>query len=687
ELRSEVDELKAKLRTFRRKSTMLIQDEETILHQRRIFEDLLGRIRKCYVGIQNKELDCSLITTEIEKNSTQINFLQNLINSIHHYSELSKQPINPLTQYTKPLNQGIEELELLNETLKQKLQIKKRILDRYNAHIIDLQEGKLAKTLNLDQRRHLDQEIKLLGLSSMNSQLATKLTSLQVNMENELSTQQNIASQHLGHLFSIQAFISSLESNVTLEEQEHIEEVLQGALSIFIDIAGRASINNVPESSTAYLYTDQDEDEDDYMLSDVSFCETDKIEDITLADTPSRRKSISIHSLKSNNIKIHDDKMEVTYDNEHPMNDKPHNHNKEEEPMIMENDDDAMQLVDDKVMYDEPSNTAEYLKKYTTKINFNDDSYSKSKNNNNNGRNIITIEDGVIEIDKPNDASSSTDIKIQDIHDNTGTSSENDEDLIINASSHIPSKSSQQVHIIPDDDINIINNTITPKKSGNSMTESHSSLKKNSKGNSTYSSSTSKRNNDVNSSPLQRTPKSKILPFKDIEKNNSSSAKKRKSLFSLPSKVLFRTPTPKKSILKSSPHYSPTSNKSPSLTVKRTRSIEIVTPNHKRSRTTPVNSPTTLLTRSEPTKTKLHNKIITPIKESSDQQKERIQRRKSLIPIINKTTSSSSSIKTPSPKSRSKAFSRYSLGSPLSYKFFDKSSNPFLSSHSSNVSY
>jgi len=62
-----------------------------------------------------------------------------------------------------------------------------------------------------------------------------------------------------------------------------------------------------------------------------------------------------------------------------------------------------------------------------------------------------------------------------------------------------------------------------------------------------------------------------------------------------------------------------------------------------------------------------------------------MQRRKSLIPIINKTTAYSSA-KTPSPKSKTKYLSRLSLGSPLSYKNFDRSSNPFLSSHNSNVS-
>jgi len=581
---------------------MLIQDEETVLQQRRTFEDLLARIRKCYAGIQNKELDCSLITTEIEKNTTQINFLQGLINSINHYTELSKQPVNPLTQYTKPLNQGIEELELLNETLKQKLQMKKRILDRYNAHIIDLQEGKLAKTLNLDQRRHLDQEIKLLGLSSMNSQLATKLTSLQVNMENELSTQQNIASQHLGHLFSIQAFISSLETNVTMEEQEHIEEVLQGALSIFIDIAGRASINNVPESSTAYLYTDQDEEEDDYMLSDVSFCETDRIEDIALADTPSRRKSISLHSLRNNskrsqdsyNKESDDDKMEVTYDHEH-------NNNKlnsgKEEPMAMENDD-AMQLIDDKVMFNEPSNTAEYFKEYTTKINFNDGTYPESKNS---------------DIDKMDKLPNATvsEIQITDLDDNNNDNSESDEKAIITPST-TPSKSKRRVNIDSDDNNNMINN-ITPKKSVSlENTAGSHSLKKKSSVSSPFSSS-NKNNREINSSPLQRTPKSKIILHKEMEKNNSLSAKKRKSLFSIPTKAIFRTPTPKKSILKSSPHYSPLSNKSPSLAVKRTRSTEITTPNQKRSRTTPVNSPTRL-TKSESIKTKLQNKLITPIK-------------------------------------------------------------------------
>jgi len=236
----------------------------------------------------------------------------------------------------------------------------------------------------------------------------------------------------------------------------------------------------------------------------------------------------------------------------------------------------------------------------------------------------------------------------------------------------------------------------TPKKSSTitSIVGSLSnSLKKKTNINSPLSSNRKKNitNNSVNSSPLLKTPQSKSFPPQDSDKPGSSSAKKKKSLFSLPTKSILRTPTPKKSSLKSLPPSSPLSSKtptqlspltSPSLSIKRTRSIEIITPNLKRSKI--VYSPS--LTRTDPVKSKLQYKSITPIKESSNQQKERLSRRKSLIPIINKSTASCPS-NTPSPKPRNRYLSRLSLGSPLYHKNIpSNNTNPFIPQFNNNDS-
>jgi len=236
-----------------------------------------------------------------------------------------------------------------------------------------------------------------------------------------------------------------------------------------------------------------------------------------------------------------------------------------------------------------------------------------------------------------------------------------DGDVVIIQTSHTTPSNSKIT-------INENSKITTPQNNSSSLSNAVNSL-------TISSTSTKKKNNDIHSSPILKTPQFKFSFQTNQEKektNTESSTKKKKTLFSFSAKPILRTPTPKKSILKSTTQSSPLSNKSSSIPIKRTRSIEIVTPNQKRKKIIPSNSPAT---KNEPFKSKLYNKSITPIKESSNQQKERMLRRKSLIPIINKV-SSHSNAKTPSPNSRSKRLSRLSLGPPLHY---DKNNNPFLS--------